>query len=90
VHAGPNEGTARPVAIFAERKAGRSAKMCEANAYLYKDGKEELVLESVDVVEPQEQSGFRLISIFGDQKIIRGRLKTMNLVNHKIVFEAID
>jgi predicted RNA-binding protein len=71
-------------------KAGRSAKMCEANAYLYKDGKEELVLESVDVVEPQEQSGFRLISIFGDQKIIRGRLKTMNLVNHKIVFEAID
>jgi predicted RNA-binding protein len=64
--------------------------MCEANAYFYKDGKEELVLESVDVVEPQEQSGFRLISIFGDQKIIRGRLKTMNLVNHKIVFEAID
>ncbi|MFZ1954702.1 MAG: CooT family nickel-binding protein [Desulfobacterales bacterium] len=28
--------------------------------------------------------------MYGDQKIIKGRLKTMNLVNHKIVFEAID
>lgn len=64
--------------------------MCEANAYYYKDGKEELVLESVDVIEPEEKSGFRLISIFGDQKFIKGRLRTMNLVNHKIVFEAID
>jgi len=64
--------------------------MCEANAYFYKNGKEEMVLESVDVVEPEEQSGFRLVSIYGDQKIIKGRLKIMNLVNHKIVFEAMD
>ena len=65
-------------------------KMCEANAYFYKNGKEEMVLESVDVVEPEEQSSFRLINIYGDQKIIKGRLKIMNLVNHKIVFETID
>ena len=64
--------------------------MCEANAYFYKNGKEEMVLESVDIIEPEGQSGFRLASIYGDQKIIKGRLKTMNLVNHKIVFEAID
>ncbi len=64
--------------------------MCEANAYYYKNGKEELVLESVDIIEPEEKSGFRLVSIFGDQKFIKGRLKTMNLVNHKIVFEAVD
>ena len=64
--------------------------MCEANAYFYKNGKEEMVLESVDVVEPEEQSGFRLVSIYGGQKTIKGRLKIMNLVNHKIVFEAIE
>ena len=28
--------------------------MCEANAYIVKDGREELVMESVDVVEPEE------------------------------------
>ena len=61
--------------------------MCEANAYVMKDGEEQLLLESVDLVEPEDPDGFRLVSIFGEQKIIRGRLKRMNLVNHKIFFE---
>ena len=61
--------------------------MCEANAYVYKDGNEELLLESLDIVEPHEQGGYRLISIFGEQKIVRGKLKEMNLVNHKVIFE---
>ena len=61
--------------------------MCEANAYIYKDGKEDLILESVDVVEPEEKTGYRLVSIFGEQKIIKGKIKFINLVNHKIVFE---
>jgi predicted RNA-binding protein len=61
--------------------------MCEANAYMLKEGKEELILEAVDMVEPEENGQFRMISIFGDQKIIKARLKSMNLVNHKILFE---
>ncbi len=61
--------------------------MCEANAYLYKDGKEELILESVDILEPDEEGGFRLVSIFGDQRIVRGKIRRMNLVDHRIVFE---
>ena len=61
--------------------------MCEANAYVIKDGEEQLILESVDLMEPEGTDGFRLVSIFGEQKIIRGRLKGMNLVNHKIFFE---
>lgn len=61
--------------------------MCEANAYMVKDGKEELIMESVDVVEPEEDGRFRLVGIFGDQKIIRARIKGMNLVNHKVLFE---
>ncbi|MFZ7126853.1 MAG: CooT family nickel-binding protein [Desulfobacterales bacterium] len=62
--------------------------MCEANAYLVKDGTEELVLEAVDTVEPQEDGEFRLVDIFGGQKVIRGRLREMKLVDHRIVFEA--
>jgi predicted RNA-binding protein len=61
--------------------------MCEANAYMIKDGEEKMLLESVDLVEPEDPDGFRLVSIFGEQKIIRGRLKGMNLVEHKIIFE---
>ena len=61
--------------------------MCEANAYIFRDDKEELILKSVDLVEPQDDGGFLLVDIFGSQKIIRGKLKQMNLVDHKIIFE---
>jgi predicted RNA-binding protein len=60
--------------------------MCEANAYIEKDGREELVLESVDLVELKEDGGFLLVDIFGQQKTVKGQLKRMNLVNHRIVF----
>jgi predicted RNA-binding protein len=61
--------------------------MCEASAYIIrKDGREELLLEGVDVIEP-EGAGLRLVSIFGEQKVLRARLKSMSLVNHRIVLE---
>jgi predicted RNA-binding protein len=60
--------------------------MCEANAYIDRDGHEELILESVDLVEPLEDGGFLLVDIFGQQKTVKGHLKRMNLVNHRIVF----
>ncbi len=62
--------------------------MCEANAYMEKEGQEELILESVDFIEPQPDKSFRLVSIFGEQKIVHGRLKEMRLVDHRIVFTA--
>jgi predicted RNA-binding protein len=62
--------------------------MCEANAYILQDNTEQLILESVDLVKPQDDDGFLLVDIFGTQKIVRGRLKQMNLVDHKIIFEA--
>jgi predicted RNA-binding protein len=62
--------------------------MCEANAYILQDDKENLILESVDLVKPQDDGGFLLVDIFGTQKIVRGKLKQMNLVDHKIIFEA--
>ena len=64
--------------------------MCEANVYLIEDGNENLIMESVDLVEPKNDGTWRLVNIFGDQKDIKGRIKEMKLVDHKILFEGID
>ena len=57
--------------------------MCEANAYIIKSDGESLIMEAVDLVKPEE-GGIRLISIFGDQKFIKGHIHALSLVNHKI------
>ena len=62
--------------------------MCEANAYLVKKDIEQLIMESVDIVEPEGDNAWRLVNIFGEQKTVKGRIKGMNLVNHKILFEV--
>jgi predicted RNA-binding protein len=61
--------------------------MCEANAYLVKEGKEELILEAVDKVE-NEGDNIKIENIFGEQKTVRGRIRSMSLVNHRIVIEG--
>jgi predicted RNA-binding protein len=61
--------------------------MCEASAYFSRNDKEELILKSVNVLEPQDNGEFLLIDIFGSQKKIKAKLKRMNLVDHKIIFE---
>lgn len=58
--------------------------MCEANAYLLKDGREELIMEAVDILE-DEGGQVKVTSIFGEQKILKGRVKKMSLVEHRIV-----
>ena len=60
--------------------------MCEANAYLLKDGKEELFLESLDTVEPDE-GRLRLTNIYGEQKFVKGKITRLSLVDHKVVIE---
>lgn len=63
--------------------------MCEANAYMKKDGVDELVMESVDLVEP-ENDGIKLISIFGEQKFLKARIAALSLVDHKIFLESVS
>lgn len=60
--------------------------MCEANAYILKDGKEEIYLEAVDILKPEGDSIY-LRSIFGEQKIFKGKIREMSLLNHKIILE---
>ncbi|MEW6163309.1 MAG: CooT family nickel-binding protein [Nitrospirota bacterium] len=60
--------------------------MCEANAYIYRDGKEELYLENVDIMRP-EGGKIYLRNLFGEQKVFEGEVKEISLLNHKIVLE---
>jgi predicted RNA-binding protein len=63
--------------------------MCEASAYLIKEGKEELLLESVDTLENQGDE-ISMVNIFGEQKRIKARIRTLSLVDHKIFLEPAE
>ena len=62
--------------------------MCDATAYLERDGAEEMLLESVDLVE-QDGDEVKLINIFGERKVIRARLKLFDNSQGKLVFEPL-
>jgi len=62
--------------------------MCEANVFMARDdGGEDLLMDGVDLVEFEEQSMVRLVSIFGDQLAVKARIRTMSLANHRILLE---
>jgi predicted RNA-binding protein len=58
--------------------------MCEATAYLLKNGQEELILKDVDVIEPDGEN-VRLVNIFGEQKVLKAEIHSLNLINHKVL-----
>lgn len=60
--------------------------MCESNAYINKNGEEELYLESVDLIRPEGNRIF-LRSLFGEEKVFKGQIKEISLVKHKILLE---
>jgi predicted RNA-binding protein len=60
--------------------------MCEANAYLINGKDEQLIVESVDTVEP-EDDGLRLVNIFGEQKFVKAAVHALSLVDHKILLK---
>lgn len=57
--------------------------MCEASAYLKKGDTDELIMESVDTIQPEE-SGLSLVNIFGEQKFLNARIHSVSLVDHKV------
>jgi predicted RNA-binding protein len=63
--------------------------MCEATAYLLKDGEQELILENVDLFETGDEE-IRLVDIFGEEKKLKARVKSLSLVDHKIILESLN
>ena len=58
--------------------------MCEANAYVKRDGRETLVMEGVFVLKP-EGNKILLENIFGEQKLIDAKISQISLMEHKII-----
>jgi len=60
--------------------------MCEATVYILKSDKEETVVEGVDFLENYPDH-VKITDVFGEEKVIRARVKRFSLLNHKIVLE---
>ena len=63
--------------------------MCEASVFCVKDENVELVLADVEVLRPEGEFIF-LKNIFGEQKRVKGRIREMNLVEHRILLDVED
>ncbi len=63
--------------------------MCESSAFIIKDGEEKLFFESVDVLE-DEDGEINMVNIFGEQKRLKARIKSLSLVDHRIVLEPLN
>ncbi|ABB14594.1 MULTISPECIES: CooT family nickel-binding protein [Carboxydothermus] len=63
--------------------------MCEASAFIVNGDKEELFLERVDKLIPTEE-GLLLENIFGQRKVIKAKIKRLELVDHRILLERED
>jgi predicted RNA-binding protein len=66
--------------------------MCEANVYLTtgdRDEDPELFLAAVDEIVPDGENVWKLRSIFGEQKVLTGRIESMHLVDHRILFRQL-
>ncbi|MZP30941.1 CooT family nickel-binding protein [Heliobacterium undosum] len=63
--------------------------MCEANAYIRRNGQDQLILEAVDKLIPQAGQ-VSMINIFGQQKTIKARIIELALVDHKIILEELQ
>ncbi|RLA86068.1 MAG: RNA-binding protein [Deltaproteobacteria bacterium] len=61
--------------------------MCEANVYIDRDGKEELLLEAVYLIRPEDGKIF-MVNIFGEQRTVKGRFKRLDLARERIVLEG--
>jgi len=62
--------------------------MCEAHAFILNKDKEEMILENVDQVDIDGDE-VRMVNIFGEQKIIKARIKSYNGTKNKILLEPI-
>jgi predicted RNA-binding protein len=63
--------------------------MCEAHAYILSHGKEVKLLENVDQVEVDGDE-VKMVNIFGEQKILKARIRSYNNTDSKIVLENIE
>jgi predicted RNA-binding protein len=60
--------------------------MCESKVYLATDTGEQLVLDDVTSIQPEED-GYRLVNLFGERVHVSGRIKDIDLLKHRVLLE---
>jgi predicted RNA-binding protein len=63
--------------------------MCEAHAFVLKNGEEKKLMENVDTVE-MDGDVIKIINIFGEQRILKGKMRSYNNTDRKILLESIE
>ena len=58
--------------------------MCQTTAYTIQDGKEVVLLKDVVTITP-ENGKVRIVNLFGEEMLITGRIKHMDLLVHKVI-----
>lgn len=62
--------------------------MCDMAAYVVRDGTEEKLLESVELVEAQGDE-LELTNLFGERRTVRARLKRFDNSQGKLLLEPV-
>ena len=57
--------------------------MCEATIYLTDDGQEKEIMREVVLVQP-EGDAWLLVSLLGEQKLVRGTIKKLDFLKHTV------
>jgi len=57
--------------------------MCQSNAYMIENGKEEMILSDIISIKPVG-NGLRLTNLFGEEQIVEASIEEVDLINHKI------
>ncbi len=60
--------------------------MCDLKAYLKKNDKEELLLESVNLIRA-DHGEVTLRNLFGEEKKVRGEIREVSLAKNRLVVE---
>ncbi len=61
--------------------------MCQTAVYLVREGKEELVLQDVVHITP-EGAMLKLVNLFGEEKVVEGRIRQIDLLSHRITIRS--
>jgi predicted RNA-binding protein len=58
--------------------------MCEARVFKYENNNEKKLMDDVYVLKREEDKVY-LLNIFGEQEVVKAKVKEIDLVKHKIV-----
>jgi predicted RNA-binding protein len=61
--------------------------MCQTVVCVIEEGKEVLVLKDVVRVSP-EGGNVRMVNLFGEEKVVPGRITRIDLLTHRIIIQT--